>query len=128
MARKVLIRGCEKVGGYDYSTWKEDGGWSLELGYGRINAYNSLIYGASSIHEQGEGFQILVETHAGQYIISTRDKETLDFTLIDLAGKVVMIGKNQQILKISHKGLSKGVYALRLNVKNNIEVIKLLIP
>jgi hypothetical protein len=128
MARKVLNRGSEKVGGYDYSTWKEDGGWSSELGYGRINAYNSLIYGANSIHEQDEGIQVLVETHAGQYVISTRDKETLDFTLFDLAGKVVMSGKNQQILKISHKGLSKGVYALRLNVKNNIEVIKLLIP
>lgn len=128
MARKVLNRGSEKVGGYDYSTWKEDGGWSVELGYGRINAYNSLVYGATSIQENTQEMNVLVATHSDHHVITSPDGAMLDFTLIDLAGKVVLSDKNQHSITISHEGLSKGIYALRLRNENKTEVVKVLIP
>lgn len=44
-AYELLIKGCEKTGGYSYADLSSDstsGTWSKELGYGRVNLYNSL--------------------------------------------------------------------------------------
>ena len=76
LARKVLNKGSKKVGGYDYSTMKEDGGWSEELGYGRINAYNSLVYGATSVSENESKIEVLVETYSNRYVIRLVDNLT----------------------------------------------------
>ncbi len=128
MARKVLNKGCEKVGGYDYSMWKEDGGWSPELGYGRINAYNSLVYGATSVSESQNHSNMMVETHPDRHLVKMNGISDWNYKLIDLNGKTVMTGIATSSLSIPHGNLSKGIYALRLENESNTEVIKLVIP
>lgn len=38
-----LYRGCEKIDNADYSTLKTYGYWNQYFGYGRVNAYNSVM-------------------------------------------------------------------------------------
>ena len=128
MARKVLNRSSEKVGGYDYSTWNEDGGWSEELGYGRINAYNALVYGATSIGENASSFELIVETYSDSYVIKMKNNSNLNYSLIDMNGKLIQSGTASNTLSIPHTELSTGIYALRLENERNTEVIKLVIP
>ena len=128
LARKVLAFGAEKVGGYDYSTWKENGGWSLELGYGRVNAYNSVVYGATSVNEIGADSEVLVETHLEKHVIKTNTAATVNWQLISMNGQVVKSGANFESINISHAGLSAGVYALSINGEKLQTVVKFIIP
>jgi len=41
--RSIIINTAEKVGGYNYNIDPNQPGWSAELGYGRINAYQALL-------------------------------------------------------------------------------------
>ncbi len=128
LARKVLDFGCEKVGGYNYSTWKEDGSWSYELGYGRINAYTSVAYGASSVEDSSGKSAFLVETHADRHVIRSFGQGSIEWNLVDVNGKLVLSGNDHDMINIPHSGLSKGIYALRINGDKMQETIKLLIP
>ena len=128
LARKVLSTTSDKVGGYDYSTWKEAGGWSKELGYGRINAYNAVSYGASSVEELSTQKNVLIETHADYHVLRTTKNTQVEWQLIDISGRIVRAGNNVSMVNISHNGLSKGVYALRWRSEKTQETIKLLIP
>jgi subtilisin family serine protease len=126
MARKVLNRGSEKVGGYDYSTWKADGGWSKELGYGRINAYNSLVYGATSINSTS-GSQSLIETHADRHVVVLPNQK-VEWGLFDINGRLVQTGFAANAIQVQHEGLGTGIYALRIQGSNFTETVKLVIP
>ena len=128
LARKVLAFGAEKVGGYDYSTWNENGGWSLELGYGRVNAYNSVVYGATSVNEIGADTEVLVETHPEKHVIKTNSAATVNWQLISRDGRVVQSSSDFESINISHAGLSGGVYALSIDGEKLQTVIKLIIP
>lgn len=49
--RSKLYSSCDKIGGYTYSNNSSYtfGTWSQELGYGRVNAYQAVIGGGSSL-------------------------------------------------------------------------------
>ena len=126
MARKVLNRGAEKVGGYDYSIWKADGGWSKELGYGRINAYNSLVYGATSVSSVVTS-NSLVETHPDRHVVVIPDQK-VDWNLFDMSGRSVITGAAINTIQLQHAGLGSGMYALRIQGENFTETLKLVIP
>jgi subtilisin family serine protease len=128
LARKVLSTTSDKVGGYDYSTWKEAGAWSEELGYGRINAYNAVSYGASSIEEYRTEKNFQVETHIGYHLLRRNDNTQIDWQLIDISGRIVRTGNDVSTIRINHNGLSNGIYALSLKSEKLQETIKLLIP
>jgi subtilisin family serine protease len=128
LARKVLSTTSDKVGGYDYSTWKEAGTWSEELGYGRINAYNAVSYGASSIEEYRTEKNFQVETHIGYHLLRRNDNTQIDWQLIDISGRIVRTGNDVSTIRINHNGLSNGIYALSLKSEKLQETIKLLIP
>ena len=128
LARKTLAFGCEKVGGYFYGTWKENGPWSYELGYGRINAYNSVVYGASAVDEIETRIGVIVETHVDQHVIRTSENVQLDWSLIDINGRLVSFESNESSIAIRHQELSSGIYALRLRTEKNQETVKLIIP
>lgn len=124
MLRKVLSITSEKVGGYDYSTWKENGGWSYELGYGRINAHDAVTYGASAVNDFSSTENITVETHFDYYTVRLENKKPTNWSLFNINGKLVRSGNDLRTFNIPHAGLSAGVYALR--IENH--TIKLLIP
>ena len=123
MLRKVLSMTSEKVGGYDYSAWKENGGWSYELGYGRINAHDAVTYGASAVNDFSSTENITVETHIDHYTIRLKNNTPTNWSLFNINGKLVRSGNDVRTFNIPHAGLSAGVYALR--VEN--QTVKLLI-
>lgn len=128
MARKVMCKGAEKVGGYDYGTWKENGNWSKELGYGRINAYNSLVYGATSVDQFSSVANMLIETHADHHVIRVNDDAQLNWILYDLNGRSVMRGSASGSIQLLHAGLGAGLYALSVEREGQLNTVKLVIP
>ncbi len=128
LARKVLSSTSEKVGGYAYSAWKDAGTWSKELGYGRINAFQAVTYGASAVGELATDRNVLVETHMDKYIIRTLDNTQVAWQLFDINGRAVLSGNANGVVNISHSGLSAGMYALRMEGAKLKETVKLLIP
>lgn len=127
LARKVLSTTSDKVGGYDYSTWKAAGAWSEELGYGRINAYNAVAYGASSVSELSTEKNVLIETHATYHVVRTSDNLLTEWQLFDINGRMIRTGNDAGAINISHNGLSTGIYALRLRNEKMQETVKLLV-
>ena len=128
LARKVLALTCEKVGGYDYSTWKEAGNWSYELGYGRINAYQAVTYGASAVGDLPPNGDLVVETHADAHVIRTSGNAVRTWQLFDINGRMVRAGTASGELRVAHSGLSTGIYALRMEGGKQYDTLKLLIP
>ncbi|MCF8464797.1 MAG: S8 family peptidase [Flavobacteriales bacterium] len=128
LARKVLSSTSEKVGGYDYSTWKEAGSWSQELGYGRINAFQAVTYGASAVGELSSDSNFLVETHIDKHIIRTSDNTQIGWQLFDINGRILRSGNANGSVNLSHSGLSAGMYALRMQGDKLQETVKLFIP
>lgn len=55
-ARAILESSCDKVGGYSYSTWLANGSWNNEMGYGRINAIQSVNNALASIQIAGNEY------------------------------------------------------------------------
>ena len=128
LARKVLATTSEKVGGYDYSTWKEHGGWSLELGYGRIDAFDAVTYGASAISESTDQHLVL-ETHAEHFTIGVKtDKQTVDWLLFDAQGKLVDNGVSTNTLLIQKSNLTSGLHILKLEIGSEMKTLKLMVP
>ncbi len=127
-ARKALSKTCEKVGGYNYSTWKWAGNWSYELGYGRVNALEAVTYGASSVDENAMKLGASVETHSSQHIVRFEESKTREWQLLDINGRVVANGASSGSITIQHSGLAKGIYALRIATGENLNTIKLIVP
>jgi subtilisin family serine protease len=127
LARKVLSSTSEKVGGYAYSTWKEAGSWSKELGYGRINAFYAVTYGASAVGELAADRNVLVETHSDKYIIRTSNNTQVAWQLFDINGRMVRSGNAHGAVNVMHSGLSAGIYALRMEGAKLQETVKLMI-
>jgi hypothetical protein len=128
LARKSLALTAEKVGGYDYSTWKEAGNWSYELGYGRVNAFQAVTYGASNIGEMEGRFRAIIETHANKHVV--RFEETLNRTwkLFDMNGRLMDSGNSNGDIIINHYGGMNGIFALQLEDGGILQTVKLIIP
>lgn len=126
LARKVLSSTSEKVGDYNYTLWKEAGHWSYELGYGRVNAFDAVSYGASAISEARPALKFIVETYAGQH--SFHVKDPVDWMLMDVQGRKIKTGIADTSISISHTSLSSGIYVLLMQTENAQESVKLLVP
>lgn len=127
LARKALALTSEKVGGYDYSFWKEAGSWSLEMGYGRVNAYHAVTYGASGIADAGNGLGAVVETHADMHVVRFEENAVRQWQLMDMSGRVVSQGTSSSSITVMHNGLATGIYALRVEVDGVLETLKLVV-
>jgi subtilisin family serine protease len=127
MARETLAVTSEKVGGYDYSNFKEYGFWSEELGYGRVNAYYAVIGSTSSIGGSDQALKATIETHADHYAIRFDKPEQRTWQLIDLNGRTVSEGSSNDDLRIEFSGIAKGMYALRVQSNGVFSTVKLVI-
>lgn len=127
LARKSLALSCEKVGGYWYGYWKEAGSWSMELGYGRVNAYQAVTYGASGIADADNDLRAIVETHSDVHVIRFDELASRTWQLIDLNGRVVSQGTSNSTITVTHNGLATGVYALRVGTDGILETLKLVV-
>ena len=96
-AREVLSRSCEKVGGYDYDENKVYGTWSMELGYGRVNAFQAVQDAANfvEIHEtlQNHSLDMLVYQGAGglNYLrYNLAEPADVDIRIYDMLGRLIL--------------------------------------
>lgn len=126
LARKSLSSTAEKVGGYGYSYWKEAGSWSMELGYGRVNALQAVSYGASSIEESE--LSALLETHEDKFLVRFEDGASRSWNLFDINGRLISSGTSKTHVTVNKVGVAKGVYALQIEENGKLNTIKLVIP
>lgn len=129
--RYILSNTCEKVGGYNYSTVKIAGYWSLRLGYGRINAFQALTLAQTfdSIPAVGITDPLIAAAGLEVYPNPAKDQLTVEWnqstpgektwTVTDLSGKTVValparktvMGRNR--IQLNVPLLPAGVYMLR---------------
>lgn len=128
LARKTLAKTAEKVGGYSYSFWKEAGSWSLELGYGRVNALQAVSYGASSVLENENELNFIVETHPHRFAIRFENNTERNWRLFNLNGQEVQSGLTTTDFYINYETLAKGLYALKIEENGNFNTVKLIVP
>lgn len=128
LARKSLALTCEKVGSYDYSTWKDAGNWSYELGYGRVNALQAVTYGASSVSDTDTELNAVIETHSNRHVILFPENAERNWNLFDINGRIVSSGSSYANITINHSRTVKGVYALQIEEAGKLRTVKLVIP
>ncbi|MBI1288637.1 MAG: S8 family serine peptidase [Flavobacteriales bacterium] len=127
LARKALGLTAERVGDYWYGYWKEAGSWSMELGYGRVNAYQAVTYGASGIADADNETHTIVETHADRHVLRFEKNTYRTWSLIDMSGRIVANGNSNSSIVISHAGLPTGVYAVRVDAGGAVQTVKVVV-
>ena len=138
-ARAILEGSCDKVGGYAYNTIKNHGSWSIEMGYGRLNAYKALQsvgrdpgLDARGGNSQGLFLEIWPNpTHQfmNLRVLNTREGENIDIHLTDSQGRQIKIdfteliqaSGNQRYFSLDFRGdqLSTGIYFLEARQGQN---------
>ncbi|PCJ89503.1 MAG: hypothetical protein COA57_01875 [Flavobacteriales bacterium] len=130
-ARKILESSCEKVGGYAYDSVKTHGTWSMELGYGRVNAYNAvqlaqLMIGVDESEVKSLEFSVFPNPNEGKfelrianYELQLKKAELKIFTLLGepVYHQHISMSANQLIDLSSHP---KGVYFAVLQTEKGV--------
>ena len=127
LARKALALTAEKVGGYDYSTWKESGNWSYEMGYGRVNAVQAVTYGASSVDDSENEFKTVIETHFDRHQLRFTENAERTWRLFDMHGRILDSGIAIDDITIQHSGLAKGLYGLQVETEGKLQSFKFVV-
>lgn len=120
---EYLRSGSDQVGGYYYNAfWPSSPGKSEEIGYGRLNALNSLnLVGLDEeIAEFRANFRIahLTSGEIRAYYDISRYPGEFTLELIDLNGRVLArhdVPSSQRWLRIPTDGLSRGIYLARIS-------------
>ena len=131
--RDAIRNGAEKVNPqlYDYQAFPTEVGRSLEMGYGRLNGFNSL--GLVSVKDQrspsGSGFLRVVPNHEESvlrfYYKVVEQCKDLELTIFDSFGRKALVSKvdyqsNQLELDVSN--ISSGFYiAILRSEKRNFQ-------
>jgi len=113
-ARSVLESSCDKVGGYSYSVNNPSGSWSLELGYGRVNAYRAVQASIALVgmDEKNAVEKINFYTYSDEAGInyvhySLKSKSDVMIELYDLLGR--------NIQKLTNETQSEGEYTVNIS-------------
>lgn len=114
--RHIMATTAEKVGGYGYDSAYVHGAWCKPLGYGRVNAYQALLYAQNytSVSSVKEELSVQVFPNPAYEILTlftTTDKGIV--SIYNTVGNLVLqqnIIQNSTVLDIA--GLSAGVYLL----------------
>lgn len=136
-ARQAISSTCEKVGGYNYNINASYGTWSMELGYGRVNAFNALQYalGKEEIHAKPD-FDFYVENNIpGKNILHYRLTKPADVSIeiFDVLGRKISHNTEKKQSPGSYQkefmpaSLSPGNYLIRISVNDKTRGGKFLI-
>ncbi len=123
--RNIIARSCDKVGGYGYDSLYYNGTWSRELGYGRVNAYNALMYSLSYVPSSVKNvetetvFNIYPNPNNGNMkVLLSNDKAVMK--IYNLTGEEMM---STEIVKginqVFTGSLTAGVYIAKLDSGTN---------
>ncbi|MDB5281747.1 MAG: hypothetical protein JWO06_822 [Bacteroidota bacterium] len=129
--RNLIARGCDKVGGYGYDSLYANGTWCRELGYGRVNAFNSLqlAFSYSGINEAAKNVEFNVfpnPTKGLMNIAYNGDDKAVQ--LYDITGKLLkgfVLHKGLNTEDVSE--LSAGLYLLSVDTGAGIVTRKVTI-
>ena len=81
--KDYLLRGCDKIDNLNYSTTKTYGKWNAYMGYGRVNAYNSVRLAAGVDVTPPTINHLFVESTSSTYPVS------LTAEIIDQSGSAI---------------------------------------
>lgn len=128
-AREVISWSCEKVGGYSYNVSAPYGSWSMELGYGRVNAFKAVqvALGKEEIQKGKEFDFFIYRDNAGKnqihYKLSSSSNVTIEiFDILGRKLKTISEGiKNagNYTCPISSNIHPTGIYLVRIMVDEN---------
>lgn len=126
-AREILQSTCDTVGGYDYGTTKTSGSWSMELGYGRINAFNAVKKAVSVKNtpkpiELEKAIGLYPNPTTGNVILNTGTDSISEINIVNLMGSFVDHYTNPPsgVLQLNVTGYSKGIYFVVVKTTNGI--------
>jgi len=126
-AREALERGCDKTGGYSYGTSKQNGTWSTELGYGRVNALTSLLIATDRAQQpkaRSKNLNVFPNPASEFFFVSVKMRGILEIT--DMQGRELAffhLDSNQEKIDVSK--LPSGIYILTAILEGNTERGKL---
>lgn len=123
----AIKRGCEKIGEYDYSTFTENGSWSLETGHGRVNAYMALNEALLVSTNELQSLKPIVRTLINAYEIQLNGVGMVNWQLFSVDGQLLKSGRSENIVYISTNYLSAGIYMLSITAQSEITNVKLLV-
>lgn len=127
-ATRHLLSSAEMVGGYDYSTWKQYGNWSAELGYGRINARLALLSAATVGVAEQQPVSPLVRTLDDRHVIVLPNGGEVEWAVIDMSGRTVIRGRSVGQVVIPHAAVSAGIHAVRMTSAGGYIATRVVIP
>lgn len=128
MLRQMLSETCDKVGGYVYDSLMTYGTWSMELGYGRINAYQAVKKAQQSIGIS-EVNPVLNSRIFVSYDMSTESKKLhiyvsqksfIEVEVLDVMGRVLdreQFYDDSLVLPLP-KGFSQTLSIARVKINN----------
>jgi subtilisin family serine protease len=122
----AIKRGCEKVGGYDYSILLPEGSWCPETGHGRINALFALQEAQVTGFNEIPGEQYVVRTMSNFYEIAF--STPVMWTLFDISGRTVISGQKSPIVILPFDCGPTGIYVLMAQNGLVATRIKLVLP
>jgi subtilisin family serine protease len=121
----AIKRGCEKVGGYDYSTFTENGSWSPETGHGRVNAHLALIEALPANINRHNTISPIIRSLNCSFEIELPGMGMANWQLFGIDGKIIRSGASENIIHIATHSFSAGVYVLSIHTQTASTTIKL---
>lgn len=125
-AREIISNSCEKTGGYAYNVNAPYGSWSMELGYGRVNAYRALqmALGMEEVQVSDDFIFFIYKDNEGKNYLNYHltSASNVSIEIFDVLGRSIENIKDGLLISGSHRveiGTSitkRGVYLVRIFV------------
>lgn len=134
----LLASSADKVGGYDYDSMRYAGGWSQELGFGRVNAFNAVqlamdYTGVKNNVKQKNPFSIYpnpLKTDVFTVKFEIDKNVEIKISLVDVSGKILAerVNEFQAGKHLVHidAPLHPGIYFVEINTGREMQHLKLL--
>ena len=125
-SREIISWSCEKVGGYSYNTSAPFGSWSMELGYGRVNALRAVqvALGLGEVSKEKEFSFFIYQDPSGKNYLNYQlhSSSSVTIEIFDVLGrnmKTIAEGiKNagSYQLEVGSSLRANGFYLVRIKV------------
>lgn len=137
-ARYILQTTTDKVGGYNYDKSKTYGGWSHELGYGRLNAFKAVSLATNFIQAKSENQVFALYNIYNSYgdikiDLYAYEVSTYNVKIYSMSGAMLYNGDYEglygtQSLSIpSQQSINQGLYVVKITSNNQVATKKVVL-
>lgn len=122
--KKFLFTSSEKVGNYNYKYSKKYGDWSMEMGYGRLNAANAVEKSINSIITYSDDLYFIYYDDLGNsYVqIQLSQLQNIEFKIFNILGQKVYyenkgtLESGKHFFALNTIINTSGTYIFRINI------------